>query len=191
MFHFRKASVEDVTQIALIHVTTWSETYQGLMPEAYIQGYSLERREILWHKIISKSLAEVLVVEVLSDESDEKPTSFLAGFLSYEKAKGCESQLNGCFSLSSLYVMPEYQGFGVGRGLYQAFEEALFASVGSASVEVRLWVLDSNLSAVNFYRYMGFDETGKQVKEERLGACLIDLEMAKVLLHQEMEGEKF
>jgi len=25
MFHFRKASVEDVTQIALIHVTNWSE----------------------------------------------------------------------------------------------------------------------------------------------------------------------
>ena len=38
---------------------------------------------------------------------------------------------------------------------------------------------------------MGFDETGKQVKEERLGACLIDLEMAKVLVHQEMEGERF
>jgi len=191
MFHFRKASVEDVTQIALIHVTTWSEAYQGLMPEAYIQGYNLERREKLWHKIISESLAEVLVVEVLSGESDEKQTSLLVGFLSYEEAHVCESQLNRCFSLSSLYVMPKYQGFGVGRGLYQAFEEKLLASVGSASAEVRLWCLDSNLSSLNFYRYMGFYETGKQVKEESPGACLIDLEMAKVLVHQEIEGERF
>ncbi|KJZ06826.1 hypothetical protein TW85_24970 [Marinomonas sp. S3726] len=187
MFHFRKASVEDVTQIALIHVTNWSEAYQGLMPEAYIQGYNLERREKLWHKIISESLAEVLVFEVLS----EKQTSLLVGFLSYEKVYVCESQLNRCFSLSSLYVIPKYQGFGIGRCLYQAFEEKLLASVGSASAEVRLWCLDSNLSTLNFYRYMVFYETDKQVKEESPGACLIDLEMAKVLVYQEMEGERF
>jgi hypothetical protein len=38
---------------------------------------------------------------------------------------------------------------------------------------------------------MVFYETGKQVKEESPSACLIDLEMAKVLVYQEMEGEKF
>lgn len=184
MFRFRKASIEDAPQIALTHVTAWSETYQGLMPDVYIQTYTLKRREALWCKVISENLAEVLVAEVIFNESNIEEESRLAGFLSYEKAKGRESDFQDNFSLSSLYVLSEYQGLGVGRGLYRTFEDALLVEVGSASTCIHLWVLDSNLRALSFYRYLGFNETGKQLKEEVQGTCLIDLEMVKTLLPQ-------
>jgi len=173
MFHFRKASIDDVQQIALIHVTSWADAYQGLMPKAYIERYTLTRRELLWRKIISKNLSEVFVAQV---------DCRLVGFLSFDRVQEKDLLLGQHFELSSLYVLPKYHRLGVGRGLYQTFETELLEKVKGSPTQVKLWVLDTNLIAFNFYTCLGFSETGKKLKEEVSDVCLTDLEMVKILI---------
>lgn len=172
MFLIRKASIDDAAQIAHIHVTSWAETYQGLMPKAYIEGYTLVRREALWRKIISQNLSEVWVAEI---------DSRLVGFLSYDTVKEEGAILDHQFELSSLYVLSQYQAIGIGRGLYQVFEARLQTDSPNDSISITLWVLSSNLKALGFYQALGLSKTGRQLEEVVLDSYLVDLEMVKVL----------
>lgn len=172
MFLIRKASIDDAAQIAHIHIASWAETYQGLMPKAYIEGYTLARREALWRKIISQNLSEVLVAEA---------DSRLVGFLSYDTVKEKGETLDHQFELSSLYVLSQYQAIGIGRGLYQVFETTLLTDCQNDSINIKLWVLNSNLKALGFYQALGLSKTGRQLEEVVLNSCLVDLEMVKIL----------
>ena len=177
MFLIRKASIDDASQIAHIHIASWAETYQGLMPKAYIEGYTLVRREALWRKIISQNLSEVWVAEV---------DSRLVGFLSYDTVKEEGAILDHQFELSSLYVLSQYQAIGIGRGLYQVFEARLQTGSHNGLISIKLWVLNSNLKAVGFYQTLGFSKTGRQLEEVVFDMCLVDHEMVKVIKQKRM-----
>lgn len=41
----RNAVREEATQIAKIHVDSWQVAYKGLMPQSYIDQFTIERRE--------------------------------------------------------------------------------------------------------------------------------------------------
>lgn len=179
MFHIRNASIQDVSQIASIHINSWAEAYQGLMPQIFIEGYTQARREKLWRKIIDEGLAKVLVAEVLTCEVEK--TANLLGFLSYGSVEGVSGRVDEVFELNSLYVLPEYHSQGVGSGLYGAFELALKDIFFNGVIHINLWVLDNNLRALNFYRKLGFCETGKQLKEKVCDVYLTDLELVKSL----------
>lgn len=102
-------------------------------------------------------------------------------FLSCDRVKEDGVTLDNYFDLSSLYVRPESHRHGVGSGLYQALESFVLDSAKTHSVRIRLWVLDTNINALRFYRRLGFNETGRQLKEDVFSSCLTDLEMVKTL----------
>ena len=61
-----------------------------------------------------------------------------------------------CVSVNQLYILPEHQGQGVGRGCM-----SMVVEVGSKlSLPVRLRVLKVNPRAVSFYERLGFAITG-------------------------------
>lgn len=43
----RKASMDDVNDIARIHVNSWQEAYKGLMPQRFIESYTFDKRHKL------------------------------------------------------------------------------------------------------------------------------------------------
>lgn len=62
----REALLSDAEGIAKVHVHTWQEAYAGLMPDSFLQSWSVEERTATWVKNIEDSLphTHILVAEL-------------------------------------------------------------------------------------------------------------------------------
>lgn len=78
--------------------------------------------------------------------------------------------------LQAIYLLPEYQGKGIGTMLWNAILP-FFDKAKDIYVEVA----DYNEKAINFYKKLGFVDTGKRFSDERFrmksGAILPEMEM--------------
>jgi ribosomal protein S18 acetylase RimI-like enzyme len=161
-FNVRKAQLSDLQEIALIHVKSWKSAFKGLMPERYINSYTLEDRNAEWLNVLGSGSESVIIVE---------DNNKLVGFLSY-------TENVDFLYLSKLYLCPSIYGQGVGGLLMKQMEnESLAASIDL----IRLYVLDNNQSAINFYLKQGFEFGDGFESEEFEGETIIDLLMTKRL----------
>ena len=80
--------------------------------------------------------------------------------------------------LRTLYVLPEFQNKGIGTGLWNAAME-FFDSKKDTIVQVA----EYTENAINFYKKLGFVDTGKRTPQEsgsfKSGAIIIDMEMVR------------
>ena len=78
--------------------------------------------------------------------------------------------------LRTIYVLPEYQGKGIGKMLWE--EARKFCDPEKDTI---VQVVTYNEQAINFYMKLGFVDTGKRFTEERFkmksGAILPEMEM--------------
>jgi ribosomal protein S18 acetylase RimI-like enzyme len=78
--------------------------------------------------------------------------------------------------LQAIYVLPEYQGRGVGRMLWE--EAQKYFDIEKDTI---VHVADYNEKAIGFYKKVGFVDTGKRFSEERYkmksGAIISEMEM--------------
>lgn len=78
--------------------------------------------------------------------------------------------------LQAIYILPEYQGKGVGKKLWEEAQQN-FDQTKDTIVEVASY----NTKAIEFYRRLGFIETGKYWEDENFrlksGAIIPEIEM--------------
>jgi ribosomal protein S18 acetylase RimI-like enzyme len=78
--------------------------------------------------------------------------------------------------LQAIYILPEYQGKGVGTKLWDAV-----LSFFDKTKDIYVEVADYNEKAIGFYKKLGFVDTGKRFSDERFrmksGAMLPEMEM--------------
>lgn len=97
--------------------------------------------------------------------------------------------------LQTLYVLPDYQGKGVGTALWDA-DRSFF----DPSKDTYLEVAEYNDRAIEFYKRLGFTDTGKRIRDERFrmksGSIVPEMEMRRaaerpgpVSLHRASETE--
>jgi GNAT superfamily N-acetyltransferase len=139
----RAATIEDVGALAVAHVETWRETYRGLLPDDYLAGLTPEEREPLWRRSVERATGTGCVF-VAEDESGA-----LVGFASGGPHHGT---LGYTGELYTLYLRREWQGHGLGRGLFRVVVGRL-REQGFGSLA--LWVLATNQRARDFYEAMG------------------------------------
>ena len=113
-FVIREATAEDIHDLALLHVKTWSETYGGHGPRFGV-------REFQWREMFKQSPRDwfVLVIENVGGE--------LVGFAKGQpyKHEGSLSAFHG--ELNKFYVLREYQRLGLGRRLMGEVARRLIA----------------------------------------------------------------
>jgi GNAT superfamily N-acetyltransferase len=51
----RIATVDDAAAVAAVHVRSWQDAYRGMLPDAYLDGLSVERRSEVWSRILSET----------------------------------------------------------------------------------------------------------------------------------------
>ncbi|SFJ29026.1 L-amino acid N-acyltransferase YncA [Halobacillus dabanensis] len=154
----RKAVQEDVAGIARVHVDSWLETYQGIVPDAYLNGLRYEKRERLWKKNLKE-------FEVLVAETD---TGHVVGFASWGLSR-THPQYSG--ELNAIYLLQGYQGKGLGRKL---FEEVVAVSKNHHIHSMMVKVLEDN-KACSFYEAMGgreIDTIMIEIEGEQLRECI-------------------
>jgi len=136
----REWTLEDLPAVQHVLLTTWLDAYASFIPEedlrAYFEEhYNLPALQALYH---SRGVGGY-VAEVGGSLAAYVKTQF-----SVEEKR---------FYVSSLYVLPEYQGLGLGTRLMRSAEQcALTYNVD----EIWLGVMTQNLPALKWYRSMGF-----------------------------------
>jgi len=130
---------EDFSIVKNILLTTWKNTYTFIPEE-----------DILLH--FEKHYSEDRLIEILNDPFSNgiiaEVNSVPAGWL-----KLFEDHINKKFFVSSLYVLPDYQGFGLGKKLlneaYRIAKEKQFSKVW-------LGVMKQNVKSLEWYKNLGF-----------------------------------
>lgn len=114
----------------------------------------------------------------------EKSIENLAPNEKYLVAKDGDKIVGMCFAkiletknqLQAIYILPEYQGLGLGFKLWNEVL-AFFDKTKDIYVEVA----DYNEKAIAFYKKLGFEETGRRFSDENFrmksGALLPEMEM--------------
>jgi ribosomal protein S18 acetylase RimI-like enzyme len=137
----REAKITDAEGIANVHVDCWRSTYKGIVSDVYLERMSYEKRTQAWIQNITRTDNYVLVVE----NEDGKIIGFADG------GKRGANQVEQSGDLTSIYILEEYQGKGIGKRLVERLF-AHFKVLGYQKVFVE--VLEDNKSRF-FYEKMG------------------------------------
>ncbi|MEF2277147.1 GNAT family N-acetyltransferase [Deinococcus sp. YIM 134068] len=109
-FLVRPATPADAPAIAHIHVTSWRETYTGLMPEDFLARMTdeaaRERREAFWTRHLGTETGEVVLVA----EREREVVAFASAGPPRDHP-GVDAEL------LTIYALRAAQGRGVGRAL--------------------------------------------------------------------------
>ena len=149
--HIRKASIEDAFPLAKTHVDAWRSAYKEVIPQSYLDSLSYDERHAMWTDILTtKSPTSIQLVAVNEDNT-------IIGFIAGGEARDPEFSYDA--ELYALYLLPEYQGQGIGKKLMLHLTEWL---IRNGYHGLYLWVLEKNRTRY-FYEKLG----GKQLKYSR------------------------
>ena len=139
---------------AFVHWKCWQVTYPGLVSQEYLNKFTLEKSEEQAYKWRDNLL--------VAKDGDR-----VVGFVGYGH-HGPEDPDTG--EVFALYVLPEYQGTGVGQRLMDAALEKL-----SAFPHLCLWAVKGNARAIRFYEKNGFRLNGTEKLVPRMEAAGIQM----------------
>ncbi len=154
----RLAQPSDSKAIAKVHVQSWQETYEGIIPADYLANLSVEQRESMWTEILSSPNPDHVFVAMVDDE--------VVGFISGGSAReehGFDAELY------AIYLLKKFHKRGIGKELFNHLKASLRQNGFSG---MYLWVLRDN-ATTEFYRAMG-GKIGAQKEETIGGKALIE-----------------
>ena len=152
-----------------MHVRSWQAAYRGQVPDSYLEGLSVEERELVWTEILKDQMRGVLVAE---DEAR------IVGFSSFGpvRGEGEDRLLTG--EIYSIYVLEKFWNLGIGRAL---MESSLTALEGDGFGSVKVWVLETNQRAISFYKKFGFKTDGLRKTEKLEDFALREIRYCMIL----------
>ncbi len=170
-FQIEKAKPEDAEGIRNVLDVTWLATYPNEE-----SGITLED---IKHRIEKKKEdgAVEKLRETLSKTQDNKLSLV---------AKSGEVVVGVCNlvknedknQLQAIYVMPDFQGKGIGRTFWAEALKFL-----DPMKDTYVEVAEYNQNAINFYKSLGFEDTGRRFQYERFrmqsGSILPEMEMIR------------
>lgn len=119
-----------------MHQAAWAGAYAGIIPHKALNRMLARRGRDWWANAIRRQ-AGVLVIEV---------SDMVVGYATIGRNR--TNQIDADGEIYELYVMPEYQGVGLGSRLFEAARRML-ANHGLKGVVV--WALEDNFNACDFY----------------------------------------
>ena len=145
----RHATLADAPEIARVHVASWKTTYQGIVPQDYLDALDVGLRTERWEEEFVRGGSHIFVAE---------DAGTICGFISGGLLR--EPIGNHDVEIYAIYVLADAQRRGIGRDLIRALAMA-FAKGGFARPVV--WVLVENPSR-HFYAHLG----GKPITEKQI-----------------------
>lgn len=142
------AAPEDLLAIAAVTVKAWQATFQGILPDAFLAGLTVEAEQQRHQALFGGSGVMYLVAKVAGEI-----VGFASGGANRYPAPDDANELYG------VYLLPRWQGQGIGRQLLLAVAMQLQAP---GRQEVFAWGLADNPHR-HFYERCGGREVCAQV----------------------------
>lgn len=139
----RRATAADTFGIAHVHEQSWQHAYSGVIPHKALNAMIRRRDRNWWGRAIRNS-TRILVLESMGH---------VVGYATLGANRVGALPQEG--EIYELYLLPEYQGVGLGKQLFLAARKEL-ARLGLQGCVV--WVLEANKGALQFYRNAGGDD---------------------------------
>lgn len=138
-------------QKAQVQSRTWRELNQGRIPQGIVDAITPEFALALTRKA-TQNRDQVTLVAVDADQ--------VIGFAELLRTPRPPTDRPGAAELASLYVLESQHHRGAGRMLVEAGQRAI------GNNRLALWVMRFNTNAQEFYRHIGFHETGRTQTED-------------------------
>jgi len=161
----RLARPADAEAIADAHVRGWRAAYRGLVPDAILDGLSVQRRAAFWRDTIAAETAAVAASGTVTAAAVAAPArtwvveqdGVVRGFATTGAIRDQPDGLAGAGEVFAIYLAPEARGRGLGRALYAHAVEDL-RTRGFDPIVV--WVFEANADTRRFYEAAGFRPDG-------------------------------
>ena len=167
----RVATVDDAGAVAAVQVRSWQRAYRGLLPDAYLDALSVERRGDIWSHILAEIHLPRTGAFVLVDGLD------VMGFVHIAPTRDDDLPVS-TGEVTALYLTPDAWGLGGGRQLLDTAKASLKAA-GFAGAA--LWVLEANLAARSFYERQGWAPDGARKVDDRGDVVLLEVRYSTTL----------
>jgi len=138
--HTRRAKPEDADAISRVHAASWKNAYSGLVPYAAL-ARMINRRDVAWWANAIRKSTLVLVIEMDKE---------VVGYATLGPNRVSTFPHEG--EIYEIYLLPEYQGVGLGAKLFADAKMELKRRSYKGTV---VWVLSDNDPAINFYNNAG------------------------------------
>ena len=145
----REASIGDAAVIAGLHVRSWQTAYRGIVPNAILDGLSIDARRAFWAHAIGRSSTEPSTdarIWVVEEEG------VVRGF-AHSRPSRDEDAARGTGEVHSIYLAPEAWGRGLGTRL---LEHATADLRARGFTPLILWVIEANFRGRQFYERAGW-----------------------------------
>lgn len=141
-----RAQLNEASKVADVHLASWRSAYRGLIPHTKLEQMIARRGDTWWKRAINRG-THVLVVNF---------NGTIVGYATLGINRARTLPYEG--EIYELYMLPEYQGIGLGRRLFNNARRTLSDYGLKNNV---LWVLEENEVACSFYESMGGDVVAK------------------------------
>lgn len=167
----RAATIADLEAVAAVHVRSWQRAYRDLLPDAYLDALSVERRRDVWGRILADTDLPRRGAFVLQQGLD------IVGFVHVAPTRDGDLPVS-TGEVTALYLVPSAWGVGGGRQLLDAAKASLTAAGFAAAP---LWVLEANLGARRFYERQGWAPDGARKVDDRGDLVLVEVRYSTTL----------
>jgi len=151
-FLLRKATRDDASQIADVHVASWRDAYRTVLDPAFLAGpIERDRLEAWTARLDNQQEHEQITIAVDAEVA--------VGFVC---VVGDQGPKWGQW-VDNLHVRPHYRGRGIGAILLKS--AALWVARRYPSSGLYLWVFEGNVRARNFYEHHGGRTVEKGVSQ--------------------------
>jgi GNAT superfamily N-acetyltransferase len=147
----------DAEGIARVHAETWRDTYDGILPPRVLSAQTYSRRLALWRQTLARDTERLVLVAVAAGD--------VVGFATSGRNRNAAVPFKA--EMYTLYVLPEWQGEGIGQELFRRSARHLSADGHSNLIT---WVLTDN-PAVGFYEWLGGIPVAE--RDERFGMAVL------------------
>lgn len=152
-FRVRTATINDVSDIARIHVESWRTAYVGIYSERVLAAFTVENRDVEWRHTLTDNSR--IGFELVAEDDVRN----VLGFISAGPERSGDPDYRG--QVYAIHVAPDQKRGGIGQELMSA-AAAQFLNDGIDSLLI--WVLTDNHPARRFYEKLG----GKLVRDQQI-----------------------
>ena len=161
VFHIREAHQNDVPGMAKVRVDTWQADYKGIVPDDFLESLSYQSTSERWQKAFWENRNPDVAVFVAENELKD-----IVGIAICGLEQSQDPIYHG--EIYVLYVLPQHQNQGIGRGLVAACVRHLIQKLKVESMLI--WVIAENPYR-RFYESLGGKLVRKKTKE--IGGMMI------------------
>ena len=155
---YREATAEDAAAVAKVHVLSWHKSFKGIVPDSFLEKLTVETRTKAFRERFGDDSYKMYVAQTSEGH--------VVGFADVGDPRHDVGPYDA--ELYAIYILHEFQGKGIGAGLYQCVKKFLI-SRGKTS----MYLMALEVSPYRpFYQKMG----GRVVGRKRLKLEGIDFD---------------